>query len=64
MHTSIQGVAVCPTLGDKRYSGDRELENPLAAVQIGLIYTNPEGPNGAPDPVASGCDVRETFVRM
>jgi catalase-peroxidase len=51
-------------LGDKRYSGDRELENPLAAVQMGLIYVNPEGPNGNPDPVASGQDVRETFSRM
>ncbi|MDP2302351.1 MAG: catalase/peroxidase HPI [Ignavibacteria bacterium] len=51
-------------LGDKRYSGDRELENPLAAVQMGLIYVNPEGPNGNPDPVASGKDVRETFERM
>jgi catalase-peroxidase len=51
-------------LGDKRYSGDRQLENPLAAVQMGLIYVNPEGPNGNPDPVASGRDVRETFVRM
>jgi len=51
-------------LGDKRYSGDRELENPLAAVQMGLIYVNPEGPNGKPDPVASGVDVRETFARM
>ncbi len=51
-------------LGDKRYSGDRELENPLAAVQMGLIYVNPEGPNGNPDPVASGRDVRETFRRM
>jgi catalase-peroxidase len=51
-------------LGDKRYSGDRELENPLAAVQMGLIYVNPEGPNGNPDPVASGHDVRETFARM
>ncbi len=51
-------------LGDKRYSGDRELENPLAAVQMGLIYVNPEGPNGNPDPVASGVDVRETFARM
>ncbi len=51
-------------LGDKRYSGDRELENPLAAVQMGLIYVNPEGPNGNPDPVASGRDVRETFGRM
>jgi catalase-peroxidase len=51
-------------LSDKRYSGDRELENPLAAVQMGLIYVNPEGPNGKPDPVASGRDVRETFGRM
>jgi len=51
-------------LGDKRYSGDRELANPLAAVQMGLIYVNPEGPSGNPDPVASGRDVRETFARM
>jgi catalase-peroxidase len=51
-------------LGDRRYSGDRELENPLAAVQMGLIYVNPEGPNGEPDPVASGRDIRETFARM
>ncbi|MCB9258948.1 MAG: catalase/peroxidase HPI [Ignavibacteriales bacterium] len=51
-------------LGDKRYEGDRELENPLAAVQMGLIYVNPEGPNGKPDPVASGKDIRETFGRM
>jgi len=51
-------------LGDARYSGDRDLENPLAAVQMGLIYVNPEGPNGNPDPVASGRDVRETFSRM
>ncbi|OGV67497.1 MAG: catalase/peroxidase HPI [Lentisphaerae bacterium RIFOXYB12_FULL_65_16] len=51
-------------LGDKRYAGDRDLENPLAAVQMGLIYVNPEGPNGNPDPVASGRDVRETFARM
>jgi catalase-peroxidase len=51
-------------LDDKRYSGDRDLENPLAAVQMGLIYVNPEGPNGEPDPVASGRDVRETFARM
>jgi catalase-peroxidase len=51
-------------LGDERYSGDRELENPLGAVQMGLIYVNPEGPNGNPDPVASGRDVRETFARM
>ncbi len=51
-------------LGDKRYSGDRELENPLGAVQMGLIYVNPEGPNGKPDPVASARDIRETFARM
>ena len=51
-------------LGDKRYSGERDLENPLAAVQMGLIYVNPEGPDGNPDPVASGVDVRETFARM
>jgi catalase-peroxidase len=51
-------------LGDKRYAGDRELEKPLAAVQMGLIYVNPEGPNGKPDPVASARDIRETFARM
>ena len=51
-------------LGDKRYSGDRQLENPLGAVQMGLIYVNPEGPNGKPDPVASARDIRETFARM
>jgi len=51
-------------LGDKRYTGDRELENPLAAVQMGLIYVNPEGPNGKPDPLASAKDIRETFARM
>lgn len=51
-------------LGDKRYSGDRELDNPLAAVQMGLIYVNPEGPNGNPDPLASAKDIRETFARM
>ena len=51
-------------LGDTRYSGDRELESPLAAVQMGLIYVNPEGPNGHPDPVAQGRDIRETFARM
>jgi len=50
--------------GDKRYSGERDLENPLAAVQMGLIYVNPEGPNGEPIPAASGHDVRETFARM
>jgi catalase-peroxidase len=51
-------------LGDKRYTGDRELENPLAAVQMGLIYVNPEGPNGKPDPIAAARDIRETFARM
>jgi catalase-peroxidase len=51
-------------LGDKRYSGERDLENPLAAVQMGLIYVNPEGPNGNPDPVAAAKDIRETFARM
>ena len=51
-------------LGDERYSGDRELENPLGAVQMGLIYVNPEGPNGNPDPLAAARDIRETFARM
>jgi catalase-peroxidase len=51
-------------LGENRYTGDRELENPLAAVQMGLIYVNPEGPNGKPDPIASARDIRETFARM
>ena len=51
-------------LDDKRYSGDRELDNPLAAVQMGLIYVNPEGPNGNPDPIAAARDIRETFARM
>jgi catalase-peroxidase len=51
-------------LGDKRYRGKRDLENPLAAVQMGLIYVNPEGPNGKPDPLASAIDIRETFARM
>jgi len=51
-------------LGDERYSGERELQNPLAAVQMGLIYVNPEGPNGKPDPVAAAKDIRETFFRM
>ena len=51
-------------LGDERYTGDRKLENPLAAVQMGLIYVNPEGPNGVPDPLAAATDIRETFLRM
>lgn len=51
-------------LGDKRYTGDRDLENPLAAVQMGLIYVNPEGPNGNPDPIAAARDIREVFARM
>src|SRR5437868_4823469 len=51
-------------LADERYTGDRELENPLAAVQMGLIYVNPEGPNGSPDPLAAARDIRETFLRM
>ena len=51
-------------LDDKRYTGDRDLENPLAAVQMGLIYVNPEGPNGNPDPLAAAKDIRETFARM
>ncbi len=51
-------------LGDKRYTGERDLENPLAAVQMGLIYVNPEGPNGNPDPLAAAIDIRETFARM
>ncbi len=51
-------------LGDKRYSGDRDLENPLGAVQMGLIYVNPQGPNGNPDPIAAARDIRETFARM
>ena len=51
-------------LGDKRYTGDRELENPLGAVQMGLIYVNPEGPNGKPDPLAAARDIRDTFARM
>ncbi len=51
-------------LGDKRYKGNRDLDNPLAAVQMGLIYVNPEGPNGTPDPLASAVDIRETFARM
>ncbi len=51
-------------LADERYSGDRDLQNPLAAVQMGLIYVNPEGPNGNPDPLAAARDIRETFARM
>ena len=51
-------------LGDKRYTGERDLANPLAAVQMGLIYVNPEGPNGNPDPLAAARDIRETFARM
>ena len=51
-------------LGDERYKGDRQLENPLGAVQMGLIYVNPEGPNGKPDPIAAAIDIRETFARM
>jgi len=51
-------------LADERYSGDRDLENPLGAVQMGLIYVNPEGPNGKPDPIAAARDIRETFARM
>jgi catalase-peroxidase len=50
--------------GDERYSGDRDLQNPLGAVQMGLIYVNPEGPNGKPDPLAAARDIRETFARM
>src|ERR1700680_4456158 len=56
--------AEAPWLGDKRYSGDRELASPLAGVQMGLIYVNPEGPNGNPDPIAAARDIRETFARM
>src|SRR2546430_955392 len=51
-------------LADERYSGDRDLQRPLAAVQMGLIYVNPEGPNGKPDPIAAARDIRETFARM
>ncbi|HTD55629.1 MAG TPA: catalase/peroxidase HPI [Silvibacterium sp.] len=62
--TDVYWGAETVWLEDKRYSGDRELENPLAAVQMGLIYVNPEGPNGKPDPVAAAVDIRETFARM
>ncbi len=62
--TDIYWGAEAEWLGDKRYTGDRELENPLAAVQMGLIYVNPEGPNGTPDPLGSARDIRETFARM
>src|SRR5438093_1528602 len=51
-------------MGDERYSGDRQLDNPLAAVQMGLIYVNPQGPDGKPDPIAAARDIRETFARM
>src|SRR5690606_19956602 len=60
----IYGGSENEWLGDNRYTGDRELENPLAAVQMGLIYVNREGPNGKPDPVAAARDIRETFGRM
>ena len=58
------GVQRTTWLGDERYTGDRELENPLGAVQMGLIYVNPQGPNATPDPVAAAIDIRETFRRM
>jgi catalase-peroxidase len=61
---SVYWGAESEWLGDKRYTGDRDLENPLAAVQMGLIYVNPEGPNGKPDPLAAAIDIRETFKRM
>ncbi len=61
--TTLTG-ALHTWLGDERYSGDRQLKNPLAAVQMGLIYVNPEGPNGKPDPAAAATDIRETFARM
>ncbi|HEY6510243.1 MAG TPA: catalase/peroxidase HPI, partial [Vicinamibacterales bacterium] len=60
----VNGGPEAEWLGDKRYSGDRDLANPLAAVQMGLIYVNPEGPNGNPDPLAAAKDIRETFARM
>ena len=62
--TSIWGEEKAWLGGDKRYSGERDLANPLAAVQMGLIYVNPEGPNGNPDPIAAARDIRETFRRM
>ncbi|MCW3481060.1 catalase/peroxidase HPI [Neisseriaceae bacterium JH1-16] len=62
--TDVYWGAETTWLADKRYSGDRDLENPLAAVQMGLIYVNPEGPNGNPDPLAAARDIRETFARM
>jgi catalase-peroxidase len=62
--TDISWGAEKTWLADERYSGDRDLENPLAAVQMGLIYVNPEGPNGKPDPLAAARDIRETFARM
>jgi catalase-peroxidase len=63
-HDVLWGAETKWLAGDKRYSGERDLENPLAAVQMGLIYVNPEGPNGNPDPVAAAKDIRETFGRM
>ena len=62
--TTSTGVPERVWLEDQRYSGDRELAKPLGAVQMGLIYVNPEGPNGNPDPMASARDIRETFARM
>jgi catalase-peroxidase len=63
-HDVLWGTETKWLAGDKRYSGERDLENPLAAVQMGLIYVNPEGPNGNPDPLAAAKDIRETFGRM
>jgi catalase-peroxidase len=63
-HDVLWGAETKWLAGDKRYSGERDLENPLAAVQMGLIYVNPEGPNGNPDPLAAAKDIRETFARM